>query len=105
MPLNPEGRRGDHGLQLTLVRHGHAESPAAGDADFDRVLGFGLADAPAAGADDGAPVDERVAALLAERQRARSARDFATADRIRDELAADGWEIVDTPDGPTVRPR
>ncbi|MCP5328697.1 MAG: histidine phosphatase family protein [Sinobacteraceae bacterium] len=38
MPLNPEGRRGDHGLQLTLVRHGHAESPAAGDADFDRVL-------------------------------------------------------------------
>lgn len=38
MPLNPEGRGEDRGLQLTLVRHGHAESPAAGHADFDRVL-------------------------------------------------------------------
>jgi len=74
-------------------------------ADFDRVLGFGLADAPATGSGEGAVVDERVAARLAERQEARAAKDFATADRIRDELAADGWEIVDTPDGPTVRPR
>lgn len=72
-------------------------------ADFDRALGFGLADAPSAGGGAVDDLDERVAALLAERQAARAAKDFATADRIRDELAAEGLEIVDTPDGPTVR--
>ncbi|MFN8018064.1 MAG: cysteine--tRNA ligase [Acidimicrobiales bacterium] len=69
-------------------------------ADFDRALGFGLAtaaDPEAAGQD--ATEDPRIAALLAERQAARAARDFATADRIRDELAAEGIEIVDTPEG------
>jgi hypothetical protein len=47
--------------------------------------------------------DPRVAALLADRQAARDAKDFATADRIRDELAAEGLEIVDSPQGPQVR--
>ena len=75
--------------------------------DFDRILGFGFADAASVGsgelgADLGAKEPE-VAKLLAARQAARLAKDFATADRIRDELAAKGWEIVDTPQGPTVR--
>ena len=30
---------------------------------------------------------------------ARAARDFAEADRLRDELAERGWEVRDTPDG------
>ncbi|HEX2576294.1 MAG TPA: cysteine--tRNA ligase [Aquihabitans sp.] len=74
-------------------------------ADFDRALAFGLADAtdPERGDDDA--VDPEVAALLAERTAARAARDFGTADRIRDDLAARGLEVVDTPDGPTVRRR
>ncbi|HEX7119005.1 MAG TPA: cysteine--tRNA ligase [Longimicrobiales bacterium] len=37
---------------------------------------------------------------LAERQAARAKRDFATADRIRDELARAGITIEDTPHGP-----
>jgi cysteinyl-tRNA synthetase len=37
--------------------------------------------------------------LLEERQAARAGRDFATADAKRDELAALGWEVRDTPDG------
>jgi len=74
-------------------------------ADFDRALGFGLADAadPDKAGDESA--DPAIAALLAEREAARASRDFATADRIRDELAAQGLEVVDTPDGPQARRR
>ena len=77
-------------------------------ADFDRVLGFGWADAvDAAEADrlDLGADEDGVAGLLAERETARAARDFATADRIRDELAARGLEIVDTTSGPQARRR
>ena len=48
-------------------------------------------------ADDEAP--EEVRALAERRAAARGARDFAEADRLRDELAASGWEVRDTPDG------
>jgi cysteinyl-tRNA synthetase len=37
--------------------------------------------------------------LLADRTAARAAKDFAAADRIRDELATAGIAIDDTPDG------
>jgi cysteinyl-tRNA synthetase len=40
--------------------------------------------------------------LAAERQEARDARDFERADRLRDELAARGWEIRDTAEGPRL---
>jgi cysteinyl-tRNA synthetase len=47
------------------------------------------------------PSDE-VERMAAERQEARAARDFERADRLRDELAARGWEIRDTADGPRL---
>jgi cysteinyl-tRNA synthetase len=37
--------------------------------------------------------------LLAEREEAREERDFERADKIRDQLAALGWEVRDGPDG------
>jgi cysteinyl-tRNA synthetase len=40
--------------------------------------------------------------LLAEREEARRAKDFATADARRDELLALGWEVRDTPEGPQL---
>ena len=71
-------------------------------ADADRALGFGLADVVSnAGGAEGS--DPRIDGLVAEREAARAARDFATSDRVRDELAAEGIEIVDTPNGPTWR--
>ncbi len=72
--------------------------------DADRVLGFGLADAVAPQVDESG-TDARIDGLVAAREAARVARDFAEADRIRDELAAEGVELVDTPAGPTWRRR
>src|SRR5918993_2722434 len=46
----------------------------------------------------GAKVLERVAT----RERARLEKDWATADRLRDELHADGWAVEDTPEGPIL---
>ena len=53
------------------------------------------------GGDGERPPDE-VERMAAERQEARAARDFERADRLRDELAARGWEIRDTADGPRL---
>ena len=44
-----------------------------------------------------------IVALAEERQAARKAKDFARSDQIRDELAAQGWVIEDTPKGPRVK--
>jgi hypothetical protein len=40
-----------------------------------------------------------VLALVKEREAARSRRDWATADKLRERLAALGWQVRDTPDG------
>ncbi|MBW2231393.1 MAG: cysteine--tRNA ligase [Deltaproteobacteria bacterium] len=68
---------------------------------FDEVLGLDLAHAkpPAQEYES----DPRIDGLVAERQAARAGKDFATADRIRDELDAEGIGIVDTPEGPRWR--
>jgi cysteinyl-tRNA synthetase len=52
------------------------------------------------GAEDA--VDPEAERLLREREEARAARDFERADRIRDELAAIGWEVRDTDAGPRL---
>jgi cysteinyl-tRNA synthetase len=46
-----------------------------------------------------------VARLVAARDDARAAKDFARADSLRDEIAALGFELHDTPQGATVSPR
>ena len=48
-------------------------------------------------------VDEESARLVAERDEARAAKDFARADALRDELVALGWTVEDTPTGTAVR--
>ena len=54
------------------------------------------------GGDDAAyaqVIDSLVGGLLEQRQEARASKDFATADRVRDQLTAAGIEIEDTPQG------
>jgi cysteinyl-tRNA synthetase len=46
--------------------------------------------------------DPQAERLLEEREAARAARDFGTADAKRNELAALGWVVRDTPEGPKL---
>ncbi|MDX9971706.1 MAG: cysteine--tRNA ligase [FCB group bacterium] len=48
-------------------------------------------------------VPQGILDLVLERQQARRSKDFKRADEIRDELAAEGWVLEDTPDGPRVK--
>ena len=52
---------------------------------------------------ESAPPD--VVALAEQRAAARTDRDFAAADRLRDEIAAAGWVVADTADGFALRPK
>lgn len=49
-------------------------------------------------------VPEEIHRLAAERAAARDAKDFAAADALRDEIAALGFKVVDSPEGPTFEP-
>jgi cysteinyl-tRNA synthetase len=63
--------------------------------DWDRVLGLDLGRAVEARTD----LPPGAAELLEQRARARSERDYATSDRLRDELAALGVRVTDTREG------
>src|SRR5215470_7808627 len=66
--------------------------------DWDRVLGLDLGRAAGAGV-PAAELPSGAAELLERRARAREARDFATSDRLRDELTAMGVRVTDTREG------
>ena len=97
----------------TTVRAGNKALAAGDEAEartlagqvraMAHVLGFDPLEwedgAQASGAD--AALDALVHAELERRTQARADKDFATADAVRDRLAAAGITITDTPDGPT----
>jgi cysteinyl-tRNA synthetase len=71
-----------------------------GDAHLREMLAvFGLDNLLDA---DEAP--EELTELARRRERAREERDFATADQLRDEIRAAGWDVRDGPDGPELVP-
>ncbi|MDZ7674923.1 MAG: cysteine--tRNA ligase [Acidimicrobiales bacterium] len=95
------------------------DTPAAVAAMFDAVrranagddLGAAAAALEIAGAfgleleTSAGDVPPEIVEKAAARDRARGDRDFATADRLRDELVVAGYVVEDTADGTLVRPR
>ena len=70
---------------------------------YDTVLGLSLraaAEKLRAEEEKSDDTDPAVAALLEQRAAAKKAKNWAEADRIRDEVAAMGYRIIDTPQGP-----
>ena len=72
--------------------------------DFDRVLSLNLLEAAdklrkKQAEEAAANADPEIDALVAARTAAKKSKNFAEADRIRDELKAMGVEIIDTPQG------
>jgi cysteinyl-tRNA synthetase len=72
-----------------------AGATAAAVQELCRAVGLALR------ADD-EDLDPETLDLMARRDAARADRDFATADRLRDELRARGWVVEDGPEGTTV---
>ncbi len=68
---------------------------------MDRVLGLDLEKME----ERHVEVDDETRALVRKREEARKAKDFAEADRIRDELQSRGIVLEDTPEGTKIRLR
>jgi cysteinyl-tRNA synthetase len=83
------------------VREANRRGGGVGDADLRGMLAvLGLeALTPLEAVGDMTAIDSEATSLLLQREQARRARDFQTADRIREELHAKGYEIRDGPDG------
>ncbi len=80
----------------------HPAIETKGDAHLREMLGvLGLESLMTAPADAPAAVRE----LASRREQAREGRDFAAADRLREEIAAAGWEVRDGPAGFELLPR
>jgi cysteinyl-tRNA synthetase len=70
-------------------------------ASWDRVLGLDLE----RGARERFEPTREMLDLVAERDAARAAKDYARSDELRDRLQAMGLEVMDTSNGTTIRPR
>ena len=88
------------------VREANRRGEGVGEADLREMLHLlGLDDLrPLEAAGDVGAIDPEAVRLLEARQAAREARDFAAADRLRDEILARGWQVRDGPQGPELVP-
>jgi cysteinyl-tRNA synthetase len=84
------------------VAEANRSPSGVGDADLREMLSvLGLENLLEV-ADVQAPAE--VAELAGARERARGSRDWAEADRLREEIRAHGWEVRDGPSGPELLP-
>jgi cysteinyl-tRNA synthetase len=86
---------GNKAMDARSLPPGQAAAVRGLMAEFDRVLGF------LAKPQESAP--EVALKLLELRQLARQAKNWAEADRVRNELGVLGWVIQDTPQGPKLK--
>ncbi len=84
------------------VREANRAPAGSGDADLRDMLSVLGLDNLLDVADAEAPAE--VIELRDAREAARAARDYAEADRLREEIRAHGWEVRDGPDGPELLP-
>ena len=84
------------------VREANSSAETVGDQDLRELLGVlalkNLLDA------DARDQPEEIRQLAQAREQARAARDFAEADRLREQLRDQGWEVRDGPGGPELLP-
>ncbi|HTR74951.1 MAG TPA: cysteine--tRNA ligase [Solirubrobacterales bacterium] len=87
-------------FELVAEANREDELPGAAEAVAEMLdlVGLGTLARP----DEGAEADEDAERLMDEREAARAVRDFTRADAIRDELAALGYEVRDSADGPRL---
>jgi cysteinyl-tRNA synthetase len=87
---------------FTWVREANRAADAVGADDLREMLAVlgleNLLDSEAV------EVPADVMSLVEERERARVARDFAVADRLREQIGERGWVVRDGPDGAEVLP-
>jgi cysteinyl-tRNA synthetase len=84
------------------IREANRFGDGVGDSDVREMLDvLGLANLLDG---DAVEIPAEAVELLSRRERARSQRDWAEADRLRDELRALGWEVRDGPSGPELLP-
>jgi len=88
------------GALFTAIHHAAAQIDLP---TFDQVL-FALGIDLAAAATPKAEAPAAVSALAARRWAAKQAKDFATADALRKELTAAGWNMLDRKDGYSLEP-
>ncbi len=86
---------GNKALNEKMVSAGEAWATLGLLDQMDKVLGFLKPEEET--------VDPEVVAMADLRQRARRDRNWTEADRLREELAARGWEVQDTAQGPKLK--
>lgn len=91
------------GILFTAIKEPKSKDIFALALEFDSVLGLSLDKLPAARQTE-IEAPEEIAALIKLRAEAKAARDFKEADRLRAEIAAKGYTILDTKDGVKVTP-
>jgi cysteinyl-tRNA synthetase len=84
------------------VREANRAEGPVGDADLREMLGVLALENLLEPEESEAPPE--AVELLEARERARAARDYAEADRLRKQLREVGWEVRDGPDGPELLP-
>ncbi len=84
------------------VREANRSAAGAGDGDLREMLSVLALENLLAASAAAAPTE--VVELSDARERARAARDYAEADRLREQIRAHGWDVRDGPDGPELLP-